>query len=273
MTDFRDALRAELVAAAARPLPRRHALPRPALVRGAALAAAVAAVAIVVLVVPWGADRAPAPALQPSLPGRPLFGGSLEGGVRYRTRALHPPISLRAVRPYWFVYDATSQTSLVLQRREGEAGKGTGEKPPVLFLAFLRLPQLLDPATGEIHPAPGDLVGALRANPDLGITQATRTTLFGRPATRLSFHVPRQPERTTPDCPFAKVTVDTEPPNVATCMAVAPNAQLPANSTGYLIVPDGANPLVVTEVSLVPSRTAQIARESAPVLDSVLIGR
>jgi hypothetical protein len=273
MTDFRDTLRAELVAAAGRPVPRRHALPRPVLVRGVALAAAVAAVAIAVLVVPWGADRTPAPGLQPTLPGRPLFGGSLDDGVRYATRALRPPISLRAVGPYWFVYDATSTTTLVLQRREGDASKANGEKAPVLFLAFLRLPQLLDPATGDIRPAPDDLVGALRANPDLGITRATRTTLFGRPATRLSFHVPEQPERTTPDCPFAKVTVDTEPPNVATCMAVAPNAQLPANSTGYLIVPDGANPLVVTEVSLVPSRTGQIARESAPVLQSVLISR
>jgi hypothetical protein len=193
--------------------------------------------------------------------------------VRYATRSLQPPISFRAVGSYWFVYDATSTTNLVLQRREFVPGVGSGEKPPLLFLGFLRLPQLLDPSTGDARPAPDDLAGALRANPDLGITRTSRTTLFGKPATRLSFHVPKRPARTTTDCPFAKVTVDTEPPNVATCMAIAPNAPLPANSSGYLIVPDGPNPLVVTEVSLVPSRTGQIVRESGPVLDSVQIGR
>jgi hypothetical protein len=273
MTDFRDVLRAELVAAAERPLPRRTTPSRPVLLRGAGLAIAAAAAALAIFVLPWGAEHTPAPALQPALPGNPLFGGSLEDGVRYRTRALQPPISLRAVGSYWFVYDATSPTTLVLQRREGVAGKGTGEKPPLLFLMFFRMPAVFDPTTGDARPAPRDLVGWMRSNPNLGITSVTRTRVFDRPATRLAFHIPKRPARVDPTCEFAKVTVDTEIPNVATCAAIGPSMNAPVGSSGYFIVPDGDHPLVVGELALVPSQLGQIERESAPVLDSVLIGR
>jgi hypothetical protein len=274
MTDFRDALRAELVAAAARPLPRRRTRPsRPVLLRGAGLALAAAAAAVAIFVLPWGATRAPEPALRPTaLPGQPLFGGSLEHGVRYRTRALHPTISLRAVGPQWFVYDATSPTTLVLQRREGDPANAT-ELPPRGFLAFFRLPTVIDPRTGATGPAPKDLVAWLRSNPNLGITGVTRTRLFGRPATRLAFHIPRRPARVEPNCPYAKVTVATAPPAVATCAAIASSFSAPADSAGYLTVPEGADPLVVGQLTLVPAQIGRIVRESTPVVDSVLIGR
>jgi hypothetical protein len=273
MTDFRDVLRAELVAAAERPLPRRTAPSRPVLLRSAGLAIAAAAAALAIFVLPWGAEHGPAPALQPSLPGNPLFGGSLEDGVRYRTRALQPPISFRASDPHWFVYSASSDTTLVLQRRQGGAGTGTGEKPPLRFLMFFRLARVFDPATGDAGPAPRDLVGWLRSNPNLGITSVTRTRVFHRPATRLTFHIPKRPTRVDPTCEFAKVTVDTEIPRVATCAAIGPTVTAPVDSAGYFIVPDGHDPLVVGELALVPSQLGRIARESAPVLDSVLIAR
>jgi hypothetical protein len=193
--------------------------------------------------------------------------------VRYRTRALEPPISLRTEDGAWFVYDATSTTTLYLQRREGVAGVGTGEKPPLRFLVFFTLGNVTQPDTGDVVPAPDDLVGWLRSNPNLGVTQVTRTQLYGRPATRLAFHIPKKPVLVEPDCPFGKVTVDTEPPLLAECAAIAPSVTAPADSSGYLIVPDGADPLVVGELALVPSQVGQIARESQPVLASVLIGR
>jgi hypothetical protein len=275
MTDFRDTLRAELVAAAARPVPSRTLLPvRPVLLRGGLLAAAAAAAALVIFVLPWGAERAPEPAQRTTaLPGRPLFGGSLEAGVRYRTRALVPPISLRADGSQWFVYDATSPTTLVLQRREGVAGQVTGEKQPQRFLMFFTLGSVTDPGTGDILPAPDDLVGWMRSNPNLGVTEVTRTRLYGRPATRVTFHIPRRPALVEPNCPFGKVTVDTEPPNVAECAAIGPSVTAPVGSSGYLIVPDGAEPLIAGELALVPSEVGQIERESKPVVDSVLIGR
>jgi hypothetical protein len=274
MSDFRDTLRAELVAAAARPVPRRSLrTARPVLLRGGLLAAAAAAAALAIFVLPWGAERAPEPAQRTvDLPGRPLFGGSLEDGVRYRTRALVPPISLRAVGPYWFVYDATSPTTLVLQRRAGNAAAGQ-EKPPVTFLMFFTLGSVTAPDTGDLIPVPEDLIGWLRANPNLGVTKVTRTRLHGRPATRVAFHIPQHPERIEPNCPFGKVTVDTEPPSLAECAAIAPSVTAPAGSAGYLIVPDGPEPLVVGELALVPSQLRQIVRDSKPVLDSVLIGR
>jgi hypothetical protein len=275
MTDFRDALRAELVAAAARPVPRRTLPPRPVLLRGAALALAAAAAAVAIFVLPWRAERAAQPTLQPTeLPGRPLFGGSLEDGVRYRTRALHPAISFRAIGSHWFAYDASSPRGLLLQRREGDPAQGL-EGPPVVFLGFLGMPTVVDPATDEILPAPRDLVGWLRANPDLGVERVVRTRVFGRPATQLDFHVPKHPARVDPNCPYAKVTVASEPPNVATCAAITPDLPLAAHSAGRLLVPDGADPLVVVQASLVPTpaRIAQIVRESTPLLDSTLIGR
>jgi hypothetical protein len=272
MTDFRDALRTELVAAAARPLPRRHALPRTTLVRGAALAAAVAAAAIAVLVVPWGADRKPAPALQPNLPGRPLFGGSLEDGVRYRTRALHPQISFRVTGDRWFLQDATAHSDLLLQFREGEPAQGT-EMPPVLFLAFLRMPSVIDPGTGEVVPAPRDVVGWLRRNPDLGITSVTRTRVLGRPASRLVFHVPAHPARVDPGCRFTRPAVPGRLPRTGPCAAIAPNVSPAAGSSGRLLVPDGADPLIVAQGSLIPSRVGQAVRVSAPLIASVQVGR
>jgi hypothetical protein len=275
MTDFRDTLRAELVAAAVRPLPRRTLLPaRPVLLRGGLLAAAAVAAVLAIFVLPWGAERAPEPAQRTtSLPGQPLFGGSLQDGVRYRTRALVPPISLRAVGPYWFVFDATSPTTLVLDRRVGEAGKGTGERPPLTYLMFFTLGSVIAPDTGDIIPVPDDLIGWMRSNPNLGVTAVTRTQLYGRPATRVAFRIPQRPTRVEPDCPFGKVTVDTEPPSVAQCAAIAPSVTAPAGAAGYLIVPDGPEPLVVGQLSRVPSKVGQIVRESKPVLDSVLLGR
>jgi hypothetical protein len=116
-------------------------------------------------------------------------------------------------------------------------------------------------------------VGWLRANPNLGITDVTRTTLYGRPATRLRFHIPKRPTQTDASCEFAKVTVDTEIPRVATCAAIGPSVTAPVDSAGYFIVPDGNAPLIVGELALVPSQIGEIARDSAPVLDSVQIGR
>jgi hypothetical protein len=218
------------------------------------------------------APTPPPPATHPALPGRPLFGGSLDDGVRYRTRGLQPAISLRAIGPQWFVYDASSPTTLVLQRREGDPAQGT-ERAPLLFLAFFRLPTVVDPGTGNVVPAPEDVVGWLRSNPNLGVTTVTRTRLFGGPATRLAFHIPKHPARVNPDCEYGKVSVDTAPPSLAACAAIAPSFSAPADSAGYVIVPDGPDPLVVGQLSLVRSRVGQIVRESRPIVDSVLIGR
>jgi hypothetical protein len=274
MTDFRDTLRAELVAAAARPVPHRTLPSRPVLLRGAGLALAAAAAVVAIFVLPWSSVQSPEPAVRSkALPGQRLFGGSLQAGVRYRTQALEPTISLRANDGDWFVYDATSTTTLVLQRREGVAGVGTGEKQPLRFLMLFSLGNVTQPDTGDVVPAPDDLVGWLRTNPNLGVTEVTRTQLYGRPATRLAFHIPKQLVLEDPNCPFGKVTVDTEPPLVAKCAAIAPSVTAPADSSGYLIVPDGADPLVVGELALKPSQVGQIARESQPLLASVLIAR
>ena len=47
----------------------------------------------------------------------------------------------------------------------------------------------------------------------------------------------------------------------------------PVDSSGYMIVPDGPDPLIVGELALVPDKVGEIVRESKPVLDSVLVAR
>jgi hypothetical protein len=154
MSTYIEKLRAELVAAAereaSRRVPARH---RP---RHGLLALAVAAAAVVVLAVVVGrsllaqesrpaSPASPAPIPQPGqLPGRPLYGGSLEGGVRYRSLNLRTPVSFVPGDDHWFVPDTSSMFFLFIERREpGEkpggayedrlGGVGVGDAPTSLY--------------------------------------------------------------------------------------------------------------------------------------------
>ena len=79
-------------------------------------AAALVLIAIVVFAASTGVKTTPAPAPTPT-PDHPLFSGSLEPGVRYRTRAFVPPLSFMVGDTEWLALDATRSDRLMLERR------------------------------------------------------------------------------------------------------------------------------------------------------------
>ncbi len=183
MSGFVSELRRELVAAAEREEERR--LPRAPLFAPRLLligGAAVAAAAAVVLVLALGGLRSePAhndrvPAARPTPEGRELFGGSLEEGVRYRTRAFIPALSFVATGPNWETQDTTRPDVLALELGvpRKELGDGlTAGGPPIGTLAFARIPEVYNPNVKGLDQsrtaAPADLYEWMRAHPDLRV--------------------------------------------------------------------------------------------------------
>ena len=94
--------------------------------------AAVVLAAIVVFAASSGVKTAPRPTPTPA-PDRPLFGGSLEPGVRYRTRTFFPTLSFVVADTEWMA-DA-SPGKVVLQRRIRTDSPGS-ELPPRSSLSF-----------------------------------------------------------------------------------------------------------------------------------------
>jgi hypothetical protein len=265
---FRAALRDELVAAAGRPLPGRPPPRRAVLVRAGLAVAALLALGLAAFVLPWGAERAPTPqgaALQPAgITGQQLFSGSLENGVRYRTRALVPAVSFQAAGAQWLADDAQSPTDLVLSVGARRFHPPRFQ-PPLLTVTFGRLPQVVDPRTNAALPAPHDLVGWLRAHPDLRTRPPVRVQLGGRPASRMDFTVVARPLR---EDPFCRQRFQIR------CTQLAPNASIRAGSAGRLfVVPARPDPLVVAVLSSDPRRLPALIHDSEPLLASLRIGR
>jgi hypothetical protein len=93
---------------------------------------------------------------------RPLFGGSLEPGVRYQTRFFVPALSFAVADGEW-IAQGTTQPDRVLLVRRIRSGAPGGERDPRSYLSFsrsplpaVRLPEALraDPriTVGELHP-------------------------------------------------------------------------------------------------------------------------
>jgi hypothetical protein len=266
MSDFREALRSELVAAAGRPLPRRQLPPRPVLLRAGALAVAAVAVALAIFVLPWGAQHAPPePAVQPpGVTGQPLFGGTLEPGVRYASRHLVPTVSFVASGLPWMA--GGTQSPLLLQLiASGKGFQMPKLNRPALSLSFARLPQVVDPKTDNVLPAPKDLVGWLRAHPDLRAGTPARVTLAGRAATRLDFTVVAHPSREDPFCRSRFQF---------SCALLGPDASIKAGSAVRLfVVPGRPDPLLVSLISSDPSQLGRLIKGSESLLASLRIGR
>jgi hypothetical protein len=260
--DFRAGLRAQLVAAAARSEPRRARRPAPrrAVVALGALAAVAAAVLAIVVLSRGSAP--PPPATHRTLPGRPLFGGTLEPGVRYRSRSLGVPISF-VVGRRWAADSTDAPDNLDLYRY------APGIQPrldrAMDFVTFFRMPTVIDPASGAQRPAPADIAGWLARHPDLRAGTPRRTTLAGRAAIALDATVVRRPSR---EDPFCRTRFRRR------CVALAPNV-VPFAGTRirFLVAPAARGPLLVAVGSSRPSRLGLVLRAARPTLDSLRIGR
>jgi hypothetical protein len=148
------------------------------------------------------ATPTPAPPGPTPTPGneRDLFGGSLEPGVRYRTRAFIPALSFEVADTEWLVQDASSSNVLILDRRRRTAQPGS-ERPPRAFVTFSRVTDIYDPKTGRVEPAPADLLAWMRRHPDLRVGHAEPTTVAGVPGESFPVAVRfRRPAVSAPDC-------------------------------------------------------------------------
>ncbi len=164
-----EQLREELVAAAAREQAHtRRRVQLPPLRPMALATAGLALTAILVIAIAGGlsTDRAcdERPVKPPALEGRPLFGGTLFPGERYRTREFAPPLSFVVTDDNW-------------RRNRRDAGGRAGRHPghprwtgPARVAFDARLPadpRALRPrcarSAGRARPAPANLHAWLEA--------------------------------------------------------------------------------------------------------------
>jgi hypothetical protein len=273
VSEFVSALREQLVDAAEREQARR--LPRPQqpsrrLVLGLAVTGAMAL--IIVLAVgalnPRLVEDAERPAATPTPEGRDLFGGSIEPGVRYRTRAFVPALSFEVTGSHWHVVDTTQQDVLVLDHGEGFFDPD-GERRPPGELWFLRVPQVHDPAVrglrASVAPAPADLYAWMRAHPDLRVGARRPVTVGGVPGDSFAVTVRfRRPTHDLPDCRTRHRVV---------CTALTPQM---AFQDGTLlrvtVLRTEPEPLVIMVQHFTRAGLRQMEEAAAPVLKSLQIG-
>jgi hypothetical protein len=204
---------------------------RDQLVLGAAAAAVL--IAIVALAAPGGVRDAGTPTPTPS-GERPLFGGSLEAGVRYRTRAFIPPLSFSVSDSEWIVQDASRTDYLRLDRRIRTDRAGS-ELPPRSFLTFSRITRIENRRfrSRDADIALEDVYGWMKHHPDLVVGPAEPTTVAGLRGK--SFHVTvsfSRPARAAGACR----------PLLLVCTSVAPDRYYPDGTRLRTIVlpfPDG----------------------------------
>jgi hypothetical protein len=228
------------------------------------------AAAILVVIVAFAAssgvqsDAPPTPTPPPVPPReRPLFGGSLEPGVRYDTRAFVPKLSFVAGDTEWLARDTTSADYVLLERRNRNGQPG-GEYPGRSWLAFSRLPAVYDPGRGNPITAPADLYAWMRRHPDLEVGARGAAPVAGVPGDAFTVRVRfRRPAVFAPTC-----IVPT-----AACTAIAPNRSLVNGSRLRTIVlrtePD---PLVIDIVGLTQRDLDEVEAPAASILGSLRIG-
>ena len=206
-----------------------------------AVAAAVL-VAIVAFAAAGGGVRTdtepprPTPAPTPAAE-RELFGGSLEPGVRYRTRAFVPALSFEVADTEWLVRDATQPNVLTLDRRRGRTARPGSELPARAFLTFSRITQVYDPRSGRIELSPADLQAWMRKHPDLRVGRAMSTTVAGVPAESFVVQVRfRRPAVSAPECRPLQIT----------CTAIAPGRYFPDRAgMRTIVLQTEPDPLVI----------------------------
>jgi hypothetical protein len=228
------------------------------------------ATAILVAIVAFAAsggvksNTPPTPTPPPALPReRPLFGGSLEPGVRYDSRAFVPKVSFVSADTEWLARDTTSADYLLLERRNRNGQPG-GEYPGRSWLAFSRLPVVYGPGRGRTIAAPADLYSWMRRHPDLEVGARDSALVAHVPGDTFTVRVRfRRPAVFAPVCMVP----------TSACTAIAPNRSLVNGMLMRTIVlrtePD---PVVIDVVGLTRRDLEKVEAPAARVLRTLRIG-
>jgi hypothetical protein len=236
-------------------------------------AVATAAIALIV-VLAAGALRPQTtdderPAAEPTPAPRDLFGGGLQPGVVYRTRAFAPTLTFEVGDRNWQLIDSTQPDVLVLDHGEGYFDPGSGERRPPAALWFTHVFQVYDPAVrgaaASVAPAPGDLYAWMRAHPDLRVGPSEPVTVAGVPGERFNVEVDfRRPTHGDPVCrERAQVT----------CTMLTPKMSFQDHTLlRVTILETGPDPLVIMEEHFTRAGLRDLQKAAAPVLESLRIG-
>jgi hypothetical protein len=274
MSDFVSTLREELVEAAERERTRRLPRVHPPTPRLVLAAAAAGAIALIVLLAAGALntritddDRATS---EPRPAARDLFGGTLQPGVVYRTRALVPELSFEVADREWQVIDTTRSDVLILDHGEGVFDPDTGERRPPGGLWFTRILEVYDPAVrslpASLAAAPADLHAWMSAHPDLRVGPTEPVTVAGEAGESFDVEVRfRRPAHSDPRCrEGAQVT----------CTALSPRLTFQDHTLlRVTVLPTGPEPLVIMLEHFTRAGLRDLEKAAAPVLESLRITR
>jgi hypothetical protein len=274
MSDFVTTLREELVEAAererARRLPRVHA-PKPRLVLAVAAAAAMALIVLLAagaLNTRVGDDERPA--ADPTPEARELFGGTLQPGVAYRTRAFVPALTFEVADRDWHVGDTTQPDVLILDHGEPYFDPIEGVRRPPAGLWFTRIAEVYDPAVkslvASLASAPADLHAWMRSHPDLRVGEARPVTVAGVPGERFVVEVRfRRPAHGDPRCREAIQLP---------CTALSPRLSFQDRTLlRVTVLRTEPEPLVIMLEHFTRAGLRDLDEAAAPVLESLRITR
>ena len=269
---FVSELREELVAAAereqARRLPRvQTPSPRLVLALGAAAAMLFAVVLAATTLNTQPVERGDRPAATPTPEARPLFGGTLTAGVRYRTTAFLPALSFTVDDDRWMAVDTTLVDELRLARVT--RGAPTPDPPRIQQLLFQRINEVVDPSARSIEAgrttAPADLHVWLSEHPDLRVGPARPVTVANVPGEQFDARARfDEPAHRDPWC---------ERHEVEPCTLLAPGLNpLDGMRLRMIVLRTEPEPLVITLGGMSAADLAALERAARPVLESLRIG-
>jgi hypothetical protein len=208
------------------------------------------------------------PATEPTPAARDLFGGTLQPGVVYRTRALVPTLTFEVADRDWEVFDSAQSEVLILDHGEPYFDPVNGVRRPPGGLWFTRVLEVYDPAVrslaASLAPAPTDLHAWMSAHPDLRVGPAEPVTVAGVPGTRFNVEVRfRRPTHGDPRCrQQAQVT----------CTALSPRLSFQDHTLLRVTVLDTEpEPLVIMLEHFTRAGLRDLEEAAAPVLDSLRI--
>jgi hypothetical protein len=197
---------------------------------------------------------------QAQLAGTPLFGGSLEPGQRYRTRAFESALSFVVQDGDWLARETQSRTLVVLD------GSTLPHRP--MFLAFQRYRRVYDPdrpghGSDSTVPVPRDFIAWLLRHPDLAASQPSPTRVAGLRGRQLDAVLttgkPRH-RHGLPECPEY-------------CVALAPNAWFGQGwKVRFIVIESDREPVVIT-VEALPRDFARFSARALRVLETMRLAQ